>query len=249
MIGSGAALGVSASLSVLQGTASVLQANSGYPDLPPDGIARKNLLRYRVAVDPSQPCGGLLSLALTVTYTGGEVTFYLPEIVTALPLQSVQTFSLRRPASATSGQGYRYGSAVPVLAPVVVGDNSPIEYLTVALDISHTFVGDLILNLIAPNGDVLVLASRLGGAGDNYTMVTFDDAAARTIATSSGPFSGSYRPQQPLSTFNGRIPAGTWNLQVSDNAPNDAGTINAFSLTITHAVCTAHTVVLSPVFK
>ena len=141
LIGSGAALGVSASLSVLQGTASVLQAHSGYPDLLPDGVTHTNLARYRVAVDPSQPCGGLLSLALTVTYAGGQVTFYLPDIVTSLPVQFVQTFTY---AGSPIPIPDRVGGdpAVPVLAPIIVGDTSPIQRLTVTLDITHPFVGD-----------------------------------------------------------------------------------------------------------
>ena len=94
-----------------------------------------------------------------------------------------------------------------------------------------------------------MLASRLGGTAENFAMVTFDDSASRAILTSSGPFSGSYRPHQPLSTFTGRVPAGTWNLRVSDNAPSDTGALNAFSLSITRAICTTHTVILSPVFK
>ena len=83
----------------------------------------------------------------------------------------------------------------------------------------------------------IALATRLGGAGDNYTGTTFDDEATSSITTASAPFSGRSRPQTPLSSFDSATASGEWALSVRDEDVDDAGTLNSFRVTITIADC------------
>ncbi|CAN5891901.1 hypothetical protein BH23PLA1_BH23PLA1_20250 [soil metagenome] len=114
---------------------------------------------------------------------------------------------------------------VPVL-------NAPITDVNVNLSLTHTFVGDLIITLVSPNGRRVVLSRNNGGGGDNYTNTTFDDQATRSITGGVAPFTGSFRPEQPLSAFNGEIANGTWRLEVQDVAALDTGSLLSFTLTI-----------------
>ena len=57
------------------------------------------------------------------------------------------------------------------------------------------------------------LSNRNGGSGDNFTNTVFDDEAATAISPASRPFTGSFRPFQPLSAFDGQAIAGTWTLR------------------------------------
>ena len=76
----------------------------------------------------------------------------------------------------------------------------------VAVNIVHTYTGDLKVDLIAPDGSVYVLHNRAGGSADNINQ------------TYPVNLSG-----EPLN--------GTWKLRVNDNVANDIGYINSWSVT------------------
>jgi subtilisin-like proprotein convertase family protein len=81
---------------------------------------------------------------------------------------------------------------------------------------------------------VIVLSSDNGGAGDNYTNTTFDDAAATAITAGTAPFTGSFRPEEPLATFIGEPVNGDWTLIYADDAGGDTGTLNAWSIELSY---------------
>jgi serine protease len=98
------------------------------------------------------------------------------------------------------------------------------------LNISHTFLSDLNAVLVSPAGTQVELFSGVGSSGDNFTGTILDDEAATAIADGSAPFTGSYRPSNPLSAFDGQNSAGAWKLRVSDNGFLDTGTLTGWSL-------------------
>lgn len=119
-----------------------------------------------------------------------------------------------------------------VANPKVASKMSPIiSDINVTLDISHTYVADLILTLIAPSGTEVVLARNNGGSGDNFTGTTFDDAANVSISSVSAPFSGTYRSIGNLSILNGQNFSGDWKLRLEDRGVGDDGILNNWSIT------------------
>ncbi|WP_430781680.1 M4 family metallopeptidase [Actinoplanes sp. G11-F43] len=78
---------------------------------------------------------------------------------------------------------------------------------SVAVSIVHTYVGDLVVSLVAPDGTVYTLRSRTGGSADNID-------ATYTVNLSS-------------ETANG-----TWKLRVQDAASIDTGYIKNWSLSL-----------------
>ena len=104
--------------------------------------------------------------------------------------------------------------------PFAIGDNttinSPITVsgrtgnagtaVPVAVNITHTYKGDLKVDLVAPDGSIYVLHNRTGGSTDNIIQ-TF------SVNLSTEPLNG------------------TWNLRVNDNASGDTGTLNSWSIT------------------
>ena len=87
-----------------------------------------------------------------------------------------------------------------------------VQRVLVDVDITHTYRGDLVIQLIAPNGETATLSDHAGGSADNFIAADLD-------------VSSSFTPGSPAS--------GSWKLFVRDLARQDTGTINAFSLTIT----------------
>ncbi|WP_030694746.1 proprotein convertase P-domain-containing protein, partial [Streptomyces globisporus] len=50
-----------------------------------------------------------------------------------------------------------------------VAGNAP-STLKVGVDIVHTYIGDLVVDLIAPDGSVYSLSNRAGGSADNINQ-------------------------------------------------------------------------------
>ncbi len=90
-----------------------------------------------------------------------------------------------------------------------VPDSGAVTDLTLAVDITHTYRGDLEIRLTHPDGtDIQVHEPDLTSAPD--IRQTFE-----------------------IDAFDSKDSAGTWTLLVIDHAAQDTGTINTWSLTIT----------------
>ncbi|MFT6270212.1 MAG: subtilisin-like proprotein convertase family protein [Alphaproteobacteria bacterium] len=95
-----------------------------------------------------------------------------------------------------------------------VSQQGEVKALALALDISHTYIGDLIVGLSSPSGKTAVIHNRLGGVQNNLVAV-FDN--------NSLPF---------LDDFIGEVVAGNWTIAVSDHAGRDVGKLNTWNLKI-----------------
>jgi hypothetical protein len=71
---------------------------------------------------------------------------------------------------------------------------------SVTINLTHSWDSDLDISLVAPSGASIDLSSDNGSLGDNYTNTIFMDGAP-SITGGTAPFTGTYSPEQPLSTF------------------------------------------------
>lgn len=102
---------------------------------------------------------------------------------------------------------------------------------TVGID--HTYTGDLVGTLTAPDGTAVTLFNGIDAVGDNVCQAVFDDAATRSIAEATSddaPYTGSWRPESPLAALVTHPADGTWTFTVADVAGADTGSLRAFSL-------------------
>jgi large repetitive protein len=150
----------------------------------------------------------------------------------------------------SSGPASPYPSAINVsgLAGLVSKVKVTLNNLT------HAFPDDVNMLLVAPAGQKLVLMAHTGGGhGITNVTLTFDDAAASALPSSSLISSGTFKPSNNgfgnsfpfpapsgpygpalLSNFNGTDPNGNWSLYVMDSATGDGGAISGgWSLDIT----------------
>jgi secreted trypsin-like serine protease len=78
---------------------------------------------------------------------------------------------------------------------------------SVEVHIVHTFIGDLVVDLVAPDGTVYNLQNRTGGSADDIDQVYSRD-------------------------LSGEVANGTWNLRVRDAASQDTGRIDGWKITL-----------------
>jgi len=126
-------------------------------------------------------------------------------------------------------------SPFPIGLGFSLDDPRTIVDLNVRLNVSHTSVGQLVVNLRHPDGSLVSLASHRGGVGDNFTNTVFDDEAGAAISSGTAPFTGSYRPDAALSQLDGKSVQGFWSLEILDNVSGAAATVTGFELEITLA--------------
>jgi subtilisin-like proprotein convertase family protein len=117
-----------------------------------------------------------------------------------------------------------------ITLPPVGGDI--VRRVSVTVEVRHPYPRDLELTLISPGGTEVLLVGDTG-LGRDFIDTTFRDDAALSIEEGAGPFSGSFRPAQPLAAFIGEGPAsGEWRLRVVDAARGDAGSLVAWNLRV-----------------
>lgn len=133
--------------------------------------------------------------------------------------------------------------ANPLDLIINVPDIGTILDVDVNIRINHTWDADLDIYVIHPDGTIVELSTDNGGSGDNYgsgptdctgIFTHFDDEATTPITAGTPPFAGSYRPEQPLSTLDGKPLNGNWRLRLIDDLPGDTGTIFCWQLVITY---------------
>ncbi|MBA3487263.1 MAG: S8 family serine peptidase [Lysobacter sp.] len=76
----------------------------------------------------------------------------------------------------------------------------------VAINIVHTYIGDLKVDLVAPDGSLYNLHNRTGGSADNIVKTVNVNLSTEALN-------------------------GTWKLRVNDNASQDTGFIDSWSIT------------------
>ena len=112
------------------------------------------------------------------------------------------------PQTYTNTADYQIRDNATVSSPISVSGRSGNagSAVAVAVNIVHTYIGDLKVDLVAPDGSVYVLHNRSGGSADNINK--------------------TYTVNLSTEALNG-----TWNLRVNDNAAADTGYINSWSVT------------------
>jgi serine protease len=102
---------------------------------------------------------------------------------------------------------YQIRDNTTVESPITVSGrsgNAP-SGLKVGVRIIHTYIGDLVVHLVAPDGSTYLLHNRSGGSADNI-ITTYTVNASSELAN------------------------GTWKLRVRDAAAGDIGYIDSWSL-------------------
>jgi subtilisin-like proprotein convertase family protein len=96
---------------------------------------------------------------------------------------------------------------------------STISAVEAFLDITHTFIGDLTIDLISPSATLVRLHDRSGSSADDIY----------------GWYPVELEPAGSLDDYIGETTDGIWNLVVVDHAGYDTGTINQWCIRVTHA--------------
>ena len=129
---------------------------------------------------------------------------------------------------------YTIGPDIGVTTSIINMDqNAVITDVNLTLNIEHTWIADLEVKLIAPDGVTeITLFEDVGSNGDNFTNTVLDDDASTDVSSGESPFTGSYSPTGSLNDLNGIMSAGDWTLHINDDANQDGGNLIDWSIQI-----------------
>ncbi len=110
--------------------------------------------------------------------------------------------------------------------------------------LQHPRIGDLQMVLLSPQRtEIWIMArpgfSRFGVNAPNLCGTVFTDSAPvpfHNVTNSDGPFTGEYRPLNPLSQVHGENPNGLWTLVIIDTVAQNSGQLNSVSLIVSGVV-------------
>ncbi|MEH6420656.1 M12 family metallo-peptidase [Pseudomonas sp. CGJS7] len=154
------------------------------------------------ATNPSKTysAAGTYTVTLTVTDNGGATHTKTASVTVAA--SGVQTYSNGTDVNIPDNNATGASSSIVVSGR---SGNAP-SNANVSVNIVHPYKGDLIVDLIAPDGSVYNLHNRTGGSADNV--------------------SGSFSKDLSSEALNG-----TWKLRAADRAAQDVGKIDTWSIT------------------
>ena len=229
-----------ATLSTTTAGVTISQPFSTYPNAAV-GASRTNTTSFQISTAPAFLCGAPIDLVLTASHNGG--TNEIP---------------IRLNTGSSVGAPTRFDADdTPVSIDFIVGGSSSVTVtgivssvtnVTVSLYLTSDDNSQLDIYLVGPDNTMVALATSTGGAsGSDYgaacppdtSSTTFDDAATTSIYSGTAPFSGSYKPEEMLSAFNGKSGAavnGTWTLAVGNFFAT--ADLVCWSLSISQPSCT-----------
>jgi subtilisin-like proprotein convertase family protein len=224
--------GVSGTPATAFSGATVGSASSAYADLvfvTPTG----NTTPYPVSLSGTMECGVAVPMTLSLQTSAGptDVPF---DLSTGSAGSFTSYDSTAVPRAIPDGDSLGVSSDL-----TIGGSGGRVKGLRVRIGhITHTYDGDLTLVLISPDGRTVKLVGGKGEGGDDFVDTTFDDNAASTIrSTTPAPFTGTFKPAEPLSVLDGAPLSGSWTLKVVDNSSGDIGTVDAWGLDVARAIC------------
>lgn len=120
--------------------------------------------------------------------------------------------------------------------------------ISVNVNMTHTWINDIAINLRAPNGKILNLFNRNGDFfQENITNMTVNSTSTTPIPVTGAPFTGTFAPDagsgvgptgslSNASSFADLYAAanGNWTLSLRDHVAFDDGTLTSWSITITY---------------
>ena len=170
--------------------------------------------------------GNLGPVLCTYTAQGTGMTLKDPPQGPFIPVATVCRINLNKPINDNS--------ILVDSVQVLLGNNIFVSDLNVRIDsVIHT--RDSELGFYLQKGQIGVnIIDHVGGSGDNFIGTILNDSSTVPVSSGSSPFTGSFRPSNPLLPFSYIPSDGYWKLLITDTAGGETGTLIKWCLVMTY---------------
>ena len=230
--GRGAATNVAAILFCATPGISMLRSVSAYPSIA-SGSSAGNLVPFGYRLADTVPGGTSVDFTCVQFANGKSSTSTFAHVVGQLVLRPMVTNTYM---SADTPKATLDLSTIYSTNWISAGGDNYIDDVNILVRLNHTYDSDLVIALQSPDLQEVILAANRGSGGDNYgaglTNTVFDDEAAVAISAGTAPFLGTFRPESPLSAFDGGLLDGPWRLRVTDSVGGDTGNLLGWGMQV-----------------
>jgi subtilisin-like proprotein convertase family protein len=194
--------------------------------------------------DPAVMLKSSSAQSFTGTFTSGTVNVVIPDGPTIPPV----------PTS--------YPASVSNITVSGIPAGAIVTNVRAKFNVTHAYVGDLVMALKAPNGNVFnldAMLNRTNNAGANFTNTVISSAGTNLLSAGTAPFTNTYKPDAAGATFTAfgftfpggptgyipnvasfsglySVPNGVWSIGIYDAGAPDAGVLNNWSLDIDYVI-------------
>ena len=190
---------------------------------------------------------GIVQLAKTIAAALFIMAFILSTLLSPV-------YSQVNIISSSSSQAIPDNDPAGVSDTLVVSDSGSLADLNVEVNVTHTWVGDVIIELTHVDTETSVTiidrpgktSNKSSGCDGHDIVATLDDEAdpppplpleVEDVCEPGTPtINGTFIPNNLLSAFDSENLSGEWTLTVSDNAEEDTGTLVSWGLVLTETV-------------
>lgn len=137
---------------------------------------------------------------------------------------SCNTYAFTTPFSIPESETY---SSLTIDAPTSI---EKIANINVEIKFTHSYLPDVQIELVNPQGVIVKLFNSFCGASNNKLHLKYDDSG--TTLSCNVTTLQTVIPAQPLSAFNNINPEGKWTLKIRDAFSGDKGILESASITI-----------------
>ncbi|MEY4962912.1 MAG: hypothetical protein RLZZ323_231 [Bacteroidota bacterium] len=182
--------------------------NDGYElIIVPEGISGKNC---RIMIEPTD----------NIFYAINQEPFAIGYTT----VSSCTTYGFSTPFMIPETASYTTKTIVVPTTIAVVSD------VNVGVNLSHTYLSDIEMEIINPEGRTVRLFSNACGDTNGSLVLNYDDLG-ETLSCGKQT-TQTVAPEEALSLYNESNPSGMWTFRVRDEFLGDVGTINAASVSI-----------------
>ncbi|MEM6294106.1 MAG: proprotein convertase P-domain-containing protein [Myxococcota bacterium] len=114
-------------------------------------------------------------------------------------------------------------NGAPVTVTPTVPPGGTVSNVTVSVTLTHTFIGDLTID-VTHSGTTVRVYNEECGVEDNMELSFDDDGAA--IACAASTSGAATLPTESLTAFDGDAAGGAWEFSFQDNAALDEGSVS-----------------------
>jgi len=182
---------------------------------------------------------GTFDVTLEATNSFGTDTVTITDYITvvsgaACPSCTTNASAQNLNLAIQDGPGGNGNPGPPAVHTINVPSSGIIESMIVSVNVSHTWINDLIVEIIHPNGTTATSVFNRECDDEDNIVVNFADGSP---AFNCAVTTGDYSPSSPLSVFNGLDSDGDWTISITDNWDGITGILNDWSI----YVCTQPT--------
>jgi len=210
-----------------------------------------------IAISPASPvCGGIPGVNGTLITAGSAA----PPVPGSLTVNS-GPMALAIPDGPAAWPQTLFPGVATNMTVAGIPANATVTGVSVKLNLTHTYIADMVIVLKAPNNAVLNLDANItmtGGAGANFVNTIINSTSGTALGSGAPPYTSAFKPDAAgatytavgftfpggpttpagyiptVSTFSGlySTPNGTWSLGMYDWGAGDLGTLTNWELVI-----------------